>query len=47
MEIFRRLGIAEHVRKAGLPADARMDVFLALSMAESPLVRLRRCCTDQ
>ena len=40
MEIFRRLGIAEQVRKAGLPADAPMDVFLALSMAEPPLVHL-------
>src|SRR4051794_32808322 len=40
MEIFRRLGIAGMVRKAGLPAEAPMDVFLALSMAEPPLVHL-------
>jgi 2-polyprenyl-6-methoxyphenol hydroxylase-like FAD-dependent oxidoreductase len=33
MEIFRRLGIAERVRDAGLPRDAPMDVFLADSMA--------------
>jgi 2-polyprenyl-6-methoxyphenol hydroxylase-like FAD-dependent oxidoreductase len=33
MEIFRRLGIAETVRDAGLPRDAPMDVFLADSMA--------------
>jgi 2-polyprenyl-6-methoxyphenol hydroxylase-like FAD-dependent oxidoreductase len=40
MEIFRRLGIAEQVRQAGLPEDAPMDVFLALSMMEPPLVHL-------
>lgn len=33
MEIFRRLGIAETVRAAGLPRTAPMDVFLADSMA--------------
>ena len=31
MEIFRRLGVAEQVRRAGLPEDAPMDVFLAVS----------------
>ncbi len=40
MEIYRRLGIAERVRGAGLPRDAPMDVFLALSMADSPLAHL-------
>jgi 2-polyprenyl-6-methoxyphenol hydroxylase-like FAD-dependent oxidoreductase len=41
MEIFRRLGIAERVRDAGLPRDAPMDVFLADSMAApSALVHL-------
>jgi len=40
MEIYRRLGIAEQVRDAGLPRDAPMDVFLALSMASPPLVHL-------
>lgn len=41
MEIFRRLGIADRVRKAGLRNDGPMDVFLALSMdAEEPLCRL-------
>ena len=29
MEIYRRLGVAERVRDAGLPRDAPMDVFLA------------------
>jgi 2-polyprenyl-6-methoxyphenol hydroxylase-like FAD-dependent oxidoreductase len=41
MEIYRRLGIAERVRAAGLPADAPMDVMLAHSMAEPPLAHLR------
>jgi len=40
MEIYRRLGIAEEVRDAGLPRNAPMDVFLALSMASPPLVHL-------
>src|ERR1700680_4984502 len=40
MEIYRRWGIAERVRAAGLPRSAPMDVFLATSMADPPLARL-------
>src|SRR6266704_4106695 len=40
MEIYRRLGVAEKVRDAGLPRSAPMDVFLATSMAGPPLARL-------
>ena len=40
MEIFRRLGIADTVRAAGLPRDVPMDVFLALSMAGDAIVHL-------
>src|ERR1700748_3791040 len=41
MEIFRRLGIAETVRDAGLPRESPMDVFLADSMAApDPIVHL-------
>jgi 2-polyprenyl-6-methoxyphenol hydroxylase-like FAD-dependent oxidoreductase len=40
MEIYRRLGISERVRDAGLPRNAPMDVFLALSMADPPLAHL-------
>ncbi|MGH8633579.1 MAG: FAD-dependent monooxygenase, partial [Burkholderiales bacterium] len=40
MEIYRRLGIAEKVRDAGLPRSAPMDVFLTTSMSGPPLVRL-------
>lgn len=40
MEIYRRLGIAEQVRDAGLRRDAPMDVFLARSMAGPVLAHL-------
>ena len=40
MEIYRRLGIAESVRDAGLPRSAPMDVFLAFSMGDLPLAHL-------
>jgi 2-polyprenyl-6-methoxyphenol hydroxylase-like FAD-dependent oxidoreductase len=40
MEIFRRMGIAERVRAAGLPADVPMDVFIVLSLTRPPLLRL-------
>jgi len=40
MEIYRRLGVAEQIRDAGLPRDAPMDVFLAPSMAEHPIAHL-------
>jgi 2-polyprenyl-6-methoxyphenol hydroxylase-like FAD-dependent oxidoreductase len=40
MEIFRRLGIVEDVRKAGLREDVPMDVFVILSMTEPALLRL-------
>ncbi len=38
MEIYRRLGIAEKIRAAGLGADVPMDVFIVLSLTEPPLV---------
>ena len=40
MEIFRRMGIANKVRAAGLRADIPMDVFIVLSLAEPPLLHL-------
>lgn len=40
MEIYRRLGVAEQIRDAGLPRDAPMDVFLAPSMVEAPMAHL-------
>ncbi len=40
MEIYRRLGLADQIRRAGLPADIPMDVYVILSMSEPPLLRL-------
>jgi 2-polyprenyl-6-methoxyphenol hydroxylase-like FAD-dependent oxidoreductase len=40
MEIYRRMGIAERIRAAGLPAHAPMDVFIVLSLVEPPLYHL-------
>jgi 2-polyprenyl-6-methoxyphenol hydroxylase-like FAD-dependent oxidoreductase len=40
MEIFRRMGLAERVRAAGLPADVPMDVFIVTSLIEPPLLHL-------
>src|SRR5215831_5082059 len=38
MEIFRRMGLAERIRAAGLPAHCPMDVFIVTSLVEPPLV---------
>jgi len=38
MEIYRRMGLAEKIRGAGLPAHCPMDVFIVLSLVEPPLV---------
>jgi 2-polyprenyl-6-methoxyphenol hydroxylase-like FAD-dependent oxidoreductase len=38
MEIYRRLGIADRVRTAGLGPDVPMNVFIVLSLTEKPLV---------
>ena len=40
MEIYRRLGVVDAVRQAGLPCAAPMDVFLTPSLAEAPLAHL-------
>src|SRR5262249_35884572 len=40
MEIYRRMGIVEQVRAAGLPAHFPMDVFIVTSLVEPPLLRL-------
>src|SRR5258708_31071479 len=40
MELYRRMGIVERVRDAGLPRHAPMDVFIVLSLVEPPLLRL-------
>jgi 2-polyprenyl-6-methoxyphenol hydroxylase-like FAD-dependent oxidoreductase len=40
MEIYRRMGIVDQVRAAGLPAPCPMDVFIVLSLVEPPLLHL-------
>ncbi|MEA2878275.1 MAG: hypothetical protein QOF14_3471 [Hyphomicrobiales bacterium] len=40
MEIYRRMGIAQRVRAAGLPADCPMDVFIVTSLVDPPLLHL-------
>ena len=37
MEIYRRMGLVEKIRAAGLPAHCPMDVFIVLSLVEPPL----------
>src|SRR5215831_4684329 len=38
MEIYRRMGLADRIRAAGLPAHCPMDVFIVLSLVEPPLI---------
>ncbi len=40
MEIYRRLGLADRIRAAGLPADVPMDVFIVTSLVDPPLLHL-------
>ena len=40
MEIYRRMGLAEKIRAAGLRADCPMDVYIVLSLNEPPLLHL-------
>lgn len=38
LELFRRLGMVDRIREAGLPPDMPMDVYIARSLTEPPLV---------
>jgi len=40
MEIFRRLGLVDRIRAAGLDPNVPMDVYVGLAMNEPPLLRL-------
>jgi len=40
MEIFRRLGLADRIRAAGMPGDVPMDVQIVRSFVEPPILRL-------
>ena len=47
MEMYRRIGLAEPIRKAGLRGDCPMDVYVVLSLKEPPLLRLRYPSVDE
>jgi 2-polyprenyl-6-methoxyphenol hydroxylase-like FAD-dependent oxidoreductase len=40
MEIYRRMGLADRIRAAGLPPDCPMDVYIVLAMNEPSLLHL-------
>ena len=40
MEIFRRMGLSQKIRAAGLDASVPMDVFIVLAMNRPPLLQL-------
>jgi 2-polyprenyl-6-methoxyphenol hydroxylase-like FAD-dependent oxidoreductase len=40
MEMYRRIGVAERIRAAGLSADTPMDVFIIRSMIEPSILHL-------
>ncbi|MDB5507628.1 MAG: 2-polyprenyl-6-methoxyphenol hydroxylase [Hyphomicrobiales bacterium] len=47
MEMYRRIGLADKIREAGLRGDCPMDVYVVLSLAEPPLLRLRYPSVDE
>jgi 2-polyprenyl-6-methoxyphenol hydroxylase-like FAD-dependent oxidoreductase len=47
MEMYRRIGIAEPIRAAGLGADSPMDVFIIRSMIEPPILHLPYPSVDE
>jgi 2-polyprenyl-6-methoxyphenol hydroxylase-like FAD-dependent oxidoreductase len=46
MEIFRRIGLADQIRAAGLTTDSAMDVYIILSMTQAPLLHLKYPSVD-
>lgn len=40
MEMYRRMGLSERIRAAGLPRDVPMDVFIVTSLVDPPLLHL-------
>lgn len=47
MEMYRRIGLADAIRQAGLRGDCPMDVFVVLSMNRLPLLRLNYPSVDE
>jgi 2-polyprenyl-6-methoxyphenol hydroxylase-like FAD-dependent oxidoreductase len=46
MEMFRRIGLADELRAAGLTTDAVMDVYVILTMTRAPLLHLKYPSVD-
>jgi 2-polyprenyl-6-methoxyphenol hydroxylase-like FAD-dependent oxidoreductase len=47
MEIYRRMGLAEKIRAAGLRPDCPMDVYVMLALDEPPLLHLPYPSVDE
>jgi 2-polyprenyl-6-methoxyphenol hydroxylase-like FAD-dependent oxidoreductase len=46
MDMFRRIGLADELREAGLTSDSAMDVYIILSMTRAPLLHLKYPSVD-
>jgi 2-polyprenyl-6-methoxyphenol hydroxylase-like FAD-dependent oxidoreductase len=46
MEMYRRIGLADQIRAAGLTTDSAMDVYIILSMTQAPLLHLKYPSVD-
>src|ERR1700752_3966487 len=46
MEMFRRIGLADELRSAGLTTAAVMDVYVILTMIRAPLLHLKSPSID-
>ena len=47
MEIYRRMGLSQKIRAAGLRADCPMDVYIVLALTEPPLLHLSYPSVEQ
>ena len=47
MEMYRRIGLSDAIRAAGLPVESPMDVYLVLSMTQPPLLHLKYPSVEQ
>ncbi len=47
MEIYRRMGLAQKIRTAGLRPDCPMDVYIILTLTEPPLLHLTYPSVEQ
>src|ERR1700724_1699319 len=46
MEMFRRIGLADELRAAGLTTDSVMDVYIIQTMTRAPLLHLKYPSVD-